>query len=289
MSNAVKITKAVVPVAGFGTRFLPVTKALPKEMLPVVDKPVVQYIVEELVASGITDIIFVTGQNKRAVEDHFDFHPELEGWLAKAGKREALKRIRDVAELANFIYIRQKGVYGNGTPVLNARHLLQDEPFVYVFSDDLVLSREPFTKDMISAYQKAPGIYVGVQEVAASEVSKYGVIEPKADGAPNEIRSIIEKPELDKAPSRLAIFGRYILEPGIFDALAAIPLGKGGELWLTDGIEYLLRRGQKAYFQKIEAGEWHTTGDPISYLKTIRAFALSRPDYRNEVKDIFSP
>lgn len=283
------IIKAVVPVAGFGTRFLPVTKALPKEMLPVVDKPVVQYIVEELVASGITDIIFVTGQNKRAVEDHFDFHPELENWLARAGKHEALERIREVARLANFIYIRQKGPYGNGTPVLNAKHLLGSDPFVYVFSDDLVLSAEPFTRSMIRAYEKNPGMYIGAQEVAPAEVVKYGIIEPNPKGQANEIQSIIEKPAAAAAPSRLAVFGRYILEPEIFAALEAVPLGKGGELWVADGIEYLLRHGRKAYYQKIAAGQWYTTGDPISYLKTIRAYALARPDYRDKVRDIFLP
>lgn len=276
-----------MPVAGFGTRFLPVTKALPKEMLPVLDKPVVQYVVEELVASGITDIIFVTGQNKRAIEDHFDFHPELETWLAKSGKKKELAQIRQIAALANFIYIRQKGPYGNGTPVLNVRHLIGDEPFVYVFSDDLVLGREPFTKTMIREYEKAPGMYLGVAEVPKQDVVKYGIVKPKKGGK-NEIELIVEKPDVKKSPSRLAIFGRYILPPAIFGALAKIPRGKDGELWLTDGIEYLLRKGERAFYKKIEHGRWYTTGDPVSHLQAVRAYALARKEYRDKVKDIFA-
>lgn len=282
------ITKAVVPVAGFGTRFLPVTKALPKEMLPIVDKPVVQHVVEELVRSGITDIIFVTGQNKRAVEDHFDYHPELENWLTGAGKEKAVSEIRKIAELANFIYIRQKGPYGNGTPVLNVKHLLTGEPFVYAFSDDLVLSKRPFTRTMVEAYEKRPGMYVGVKEVTKAEVSKYGIIET-AYKAGDQIRSIVEKPDPASTPSRLAVFGRYILTPDIFEALEKVPLGKAGELWIADGIEYLLKRQAKAYFVKIKDGQWYTTGDPVSYLRAVRAFALSRGDYKDLVKDIFVP
>ncbi len=281
-----KITKAVVPVAGFGTRFLPVTKALPKEMLPIVDKPVVQYVVEELVASGITDIIFVTGQNKRAVEDHFDYHPELEDWLKENKKEQALSQIRKIAELANFIYVRQKGPYGNGTPVLNVRHLIGDEPFIYAFSDDLILSRTPFAKTMIEAYEKAPAMYVGVKEVAEAEVSKYGIVETINKNS-NEIHSIIEKPDPESTPSRLAVFGRYILTSEIFQALENIPLGKGSELWIADGIEYLLKKGSRAFYVKIKEGEWYTTGDPVSYLRAVRAFALSRSEYKDQVKDIF--
>jgi UTP--glucose-1-phosphate uridylyltransferase len=281
------ITKAVIPVAGFGTRFLPVTKAMPKEMLPVVDKPVVQYVVEELVASGITDIIFVTGQNKRAIEDHFDYHPELETWLERNKKTEEMLQIRNIAELANFSYIRQKGTYGNGTPVLNAQHLLGNEPFVYAFSDDLVLSKEPFTRSMLQAYEKNPGIYIGVQEVKAEEVKKYGIVEPKKRGEQNQIQSIIEKPAAGSTVSRLAIFGRYILTPEIFEALLSIPPGKGGERWIADGIEYLLKKGTKAYYSDVVDGQWYTTGDPISYLQAIRAFAMNRADYRDKIKDIF--
>src|SRR3990167_9233236 len=173
-----KITKAVIPVAGFGTRFLPVTKALPKEMLPVVDKPVVQYIVEELVASGITDIIFVTGQNKRAIEDHFDFHPELEDWLEKSGKTDALKEIREVAQLANFIYIRQKGPYGNGTPVLNAQHLIGDEPFVVVWGDDIFAhGKKPRVAELLETFEKYQGTILTAVEIDDDGTKKYGVIE----------------------------------------------------------------------------------------------------------------
>ena len=283
-----KITKAVVAVAGYGTRFLPVTKALPKEMLPVVDKPVVQYVVDELVAAGITDIIFVTGGNKRAIEDHFDYHPELENWLEKNKKPKELKIIRQIADLASFSYVRQKGPYGNGTPILNVEHLVGQEHFVYAFSDDLVLSKVPFTKQMIGAYEKTPGLYIGVQEVPQTEVSKYGIVEPR-HGAGNAINSLVEKPEPETTPSRLAIFGRYILPPEIFAALRAIPLGKNGELWLADGLEYLIKKGTDAFYAEIKGGQWYTTGDPISYLRAVRAFALARADYHDLVKDIFSP
>jgi len=283
----VKITKAVVAVAGFGTRFLPVTKALPKEMLPVVDKPVVQYVVEELVAAGIQDIIFVTGGNKRAIEDHFDYHPELESWLEKKKKQKELKIIRQIADLATFSYVRQKGPYGNGTPVLNVEHLVGKEHFLYAFSDDLVLSKVPFAKQMVAAYEKNPGIYIGVQEVPREEVHKYGIVAPRP-GKGNAIASIVEKPDPANTPSRLAVFGRYILPPEIFAALRAVPLGKNGELWIADGLQYLINKGAPAFYTQIKDGQWYTTGDPISYLRAIRAFTLARSDYRDEVKDIFS-
>lgn len=281
-----KIIKGVIAAAGKGTRFLPVVKAMPKEMLPVVDKPIIQYIVEEFVAAGIKDIVIVTSWDHRPIEDHFDHSFELEEHLKKNGKLDKLKEVRRIAELANFIYVRQKGPYGNGTPCLAAKSVIGDEPFVYAFGDDLVLAKESFTKTMIEAYERQPGIYLGVQEVAKEEVVKYGIVEPEGSKSQG-VKSIIEKPGVKEAPSRLAVFGRYILPPEIFAALEKIKLGKGGELWLADAIAHLIKNGHAAYFKKVDEGRWYTTGDPIAYLQAVRAFALARPEVRDQVKDIF--
>ena len=281
-----RITKGVIAAAGRGTRFLPSVKAMPKEMLPVVDKPIIQYIVEEFVAAGIEDIVVVTSWDHRSLEDHFDHSSELEEHLRRNGKLEMLGQVRKIADMANFIYIRQKGPYGNGTPCLNAKAVIGDQPFVYAFGDDLVLSKKSFTRSMLDSYSKKPGIYVGTQEVEKEEVQKYGIIEPRKPGS-NEVKAIIEKPDAKSAPSNLAVFGRYILPPQIFEALEHTPLGKGKELWLADGVHRLISKGTKAYYKKVEGGQWYTTGDPVSYLRAVRAFALARPDYRDKVKDIF--
>lgn len=282
-----RITKGVIAAAGKGTRFLPMVKAMPKEMLPVVDKPIIQYIVEEFVAAGIKDIIIVTSWDHRPIEDHFDHSFELEEHLRRSRKHDKLREIRRIAGLANFIYVRQKGPYGNGTPCLNAASVVGNEPFVYAFGDDLVLSRGSFTKKMLRSYEKNPGIYVGVQEVSPQEVSRYGIVKPKAKHK-QELSGIVEKPAVGKAPSDLAVCGRFILVPEIFAVLAKLNLGRSGELWLVDAITDLIKRGQKAYYQKVEGGKWYTTGDPVSYLEAVRAFALARPDYRQKVKNIFS-
>lgn len=281
-----KITKAVIAAAGKGTRFLPVVKAMPKEMLPVVDKPIIQYIVEEFVAAGIKDIVIVTSWDHRPIEDHFDHSFELETHLKKNGKEDKLKEIRDIAEMANFIYIRQKGPYGNGTACLSAKSVIGNEPFVYAYGDDLVLAERSFTGSMIEAYEKRAGIYLGVQEVEPEEVVKWGIVKP-GSGAEGEVAGLIEKPAVAEAPSRLAVFGRYILPPEIFSALSEISLGKGNELWLTDAIEHLIEKGTPAYYKKVENGRWYTTGDPVAYLQAVRAFAMARPDYRDKLRDVF--
>lgn len=283
-----RIRKGVIAAAGKGTRFLPVTKAMPKEMLPLVDKPVIQYVVEEFVAAGIKDIVIVTSWDNRAIEDHFDHTQELEDHLKKAGKDRQLSEIRRIAEMANFIYVRQKGPYGNGTPILSARSVIGDEPFVYAFGDDLVLARESFTKALLQAYEQRPGVYLGVQEVAPAEVERYGVIKPKDRGG-SLVEALVEKPRLKDAPSHLAIFGRYVLLPEIFPALEQVSLGKGGELWLLDAIGHLISQGHPVYYKKVEHGRWYTTGDPINYLRAVKAYALARTDLKNEIADIFSP
>jgi len=276
-----KITKAVIAVAGSGTRFLPVTKSQPKEMLPIVDKPIIQYIVEEMVASGIKDIILVTKWDKKPLEDHFDRSFELEKHLEKQKKPQRLKKIKEISSMANFVYIRQKGPYGNGTPALNAKSVLGNEPFVYAFGDDLVKSKIPFTKQLIQEYQKNPGVILGVQKVAKKEVSKYGIVKIKP-GTKNEVESIVEKPSITKAPSQLADFGRFIIEPEILNILEKKELGKGRELWLIDAIEKYIKQGGKTYIKEIKDGKWLTTGDPLNYLKAVIEYSLDRKEISTE-------
>ena len=235
--------------------------------------------------AGITDIVIVTGTSHRSLEEHFDHNFELEDHLRKSGKPELVSKMKRIADMANFIYIRQEGSYGNGTPCWNARKVIGREPFVYAFGDDLVLAKKSFTKQMVQAYQKHRGLYVGAQVVPKSEVHKYGIIKPKGQGP--EISGIVEKPDLKTAPSKLAAIGRFILEPEIFAALEKVGLGKGRELWLVDAIHYLIKQGQKAYYKKVQDGKWYTTGDPVSYLNAVRAYAQSRPEFKSKVKHIF--
>ncbi|QQS61229.1 MAG: UTP--glucose-1-phosphate uridylyltransferase [Candidatus Moraniibacteriota bacterium] len=272
------IRKAIVAVAGSGTRLLPATKSMPKEMLPIVDKPAIQLIVEELVAAGIEDIILVTKWDKKPLEDHFDRSWALESDLEKAGKEEKLQEVRRIADLANFIYVRQKGPYGNGTPLLSAASLVDDEPFVYAFGDDLVKSKTSFTKQMVEEYEKYQTPIVGVQRVSPDEVHKYGIVELK-EGT-NEMKSIVEKPEPQNAPSQLAQFGRFILDQDIINSLRETSLGKGNELWLTDAIERYLLSGKIVRVKEIMDGKWLTTGDPLSYVMANLEYAMDRDDLR---------
>lgn len=281
MSQTIK--KAIVAVAGSGTRLLPATKSMPKEMLPIVDKPAIQLIVEELVEAGIEDIILVTKWDKKSLEDHFDRSWALENELQKAGKNEKLKQVRSIADLANFIYVRQKGPYGNGTPLLSAASLVDDEPFVYAFGDDLVKSETSFTKQMVEEYKRCQNPIVGVQRVLKSEVEKYGIVELK-EGT-NEMKSIVEKPGAGETVSQLAQFGRFILNQGIIDALKETKIGKGEELWLTDAIKKYLSYGNVVRVKEITDGKWLTTGDPLSYVMANMEYALDREDLRDAVID----
>ena len=280
-----RITKGVIAAAGKGTRFLPATKAVPKELLPVVDKPIIQYIVEEFVAAGIKDIAIVTAGDASIVAKHFQTNPDLVAHLQASGKTRLLREIRSITSMARITFLRQRGPYGNGTPCLVAKKFIGRQPFVYAFGDDLVLAKKSFTKQMVQAYQKHRGLYVGAQVVPKSEVHKYGIIKPKGQGP--EISGIVEKPDLKTAPSKLAAIGRFILEPEIFAALEKVGLGKGRELWLVDAIHYLIKQGQKAYYKKVQDGKWYTTGDPVSYLNAVRAYAQSRPEFKSKVKHIF--
>ena len=277
------ITKAVIAAAGSGTRFLPATKAIPKEMIPLIDRPIVQYVVEELAESGVRDVVFVSRWDKKVLEDHFDQHPTLEDALANTGKRRYLEETRRAGELVNAAYIRQRGVYGNGTPALNAGHLLGDGPFVYAFGDDLVSSTVPFTRQLIAQYRKTPGVILGAQEVPTEEVPNYGMIETDGD---LRVTRIVEKPARKAVTSTLVGFGRYILPREIIDILSELPAGKDGELWLMDAIDAYMLRGGHVYACPVQNGRWLTTGDPVNYLETLFHYALRRDDLKDDVARI---
>lgn len=277
-----KIRKAVIPAAGFGTRFLPATKAMPKEMLPIVDKPIIQYVVEEAVASGIEDIIIITGWHKRSIEDHFDYPFELEKRLLEAGKEKQAEEVRRIAEMANFIYVRQKGPYGNGTPVLNARGVVGNEPFAVLWGDEFIHSNPPRLRQMAKVWEKFGAPCISGVRVEQDAVSKYGI----ADIAPVEdnifkINKIVEKPDPAQAPSNLATHGAYILPPEIFDILSRTKLGKNGELWLADAITALAER-QDVYAVEIMNGRYYDTGSKLEYLKASVEFGLKHKDVKDD-------
>ena len=276
-----KITKALIPAAGFGTRFLPQTKAMPKEMLPIVDKPVIQYVVEEVVASGIDNIIIVTGATKRAIEDHFDDPSEdLAQNLVNGKKAQLLDQIKKISDMANFIYVRQKGPYGNGTPVLAGEAVIEDEPFAVIWGDEFILAEPPRLKQMIDVHEKYGGMVIsGVKIEKKEDLKRYGIadLEP-VEGNVYKIKKIVEKPNPDEAPSDIATHGAYILPPEIFKALKAIPAGKGGEIWLTDGINYLKDQGVPLYAVVIENGKYYDTGNKLEYMKTVVELAKKHPE-----------
>lgn len=280
---ASRITKAVIAVAGSGTRFLPATKAIPKEMIPLIDRPIIQYLVEELAASGIEDVVFVTRWDKKVLEDHFDQHPTLEDALEASGKEHYLAEARRPGELVNVAYIRQRGPYGNGTPALNAAPLLGGQPFVYAFGDDLVSSDVPFTRQLIEQYRKTPGVILGAQEVPTAEVPNYGMIEVDTE---MRVTKIVEKPEPAAVTSNLVGFGRYILPAEVTDLLEGIPPGKDGELWLMDAIEAYMRQGGAVYACPVRGGRWLTTGDPVNYLEALFHYGLERDDLKDDLARI---
>ncbi len=287
------ITKAVIPAAGFGTRFLPQTKAMPKEMLPIVDKPVIQYVVEEAVESGIKDIIIVTGSQKRAIEDHFD-NPsqDLINNLMMGKKHELLAATQAVADMANFIYVRQKGPYGNGTPVLSAESIVEGEAFAVLWGDEFIDARPRRLKQMMDAYAKCGGIVIsGVRIPKKEDLKRYGIANvTQVENNIYQINEIVEKPEPSEAPSNLATHGAYILPPEIFRALKSLQPGKGGELWLTDAINVLKREGVPVYAVEIENARYFDTGNKFEYLKTVTTLALEHeelgPEYRAYLKSL---
>jgi len=277
-----KIRKAVLPVAGLGTRFLPATKAQPKEMLPIVDKPLVQYAVEEVSASGIPMVIFVTGRGKTAIENHFDVSAELEQELAGKGKQELLKQIRSISGLMRFVYVRQQTPRGLGHAILTARDVVDEEPFAVLLSDDVVVNPVPCLKQMVAVFERYGRSVVAIQKVPRKAVGSYGVIRgrpiPDADwqGRLFRIDDMVEKPAPSEAPSSLAVIGRYILTPGIFEALSATPPGAGGEIQLTDGLRRLLAR-ERVYGYVFE-GKRYDAGDKLGFLQATVEIALQRPD-----------
>lgn len=284
-----KIRKAVIPAAGLGTRFLPATKAQPKEMLPIVDKPSIQFIVEEAIASGIENILIVTGRNKRAIEDHFDKSFELEAILAETGKTEMLQTVRQISNMAEIQYIRQKELLGLGHAVLCARKFVGDEPFAVLLGDDVIQSDPPGLLQMIKAYNQFQTSIVGVQEVPWEDVSKYGIISPASGNRAlscskgiKAVSDLIEKPKIDQAPSNLAVIGRYILEPEIFSILEAVSPGKGNEIQLTDALRILNK--QKQIISCTIQGNRYDIGDKFGYIQATIEFALQREDLHQDVK-----
>lgn len=282
-----KITKVVIPAAGFGTRFLPQTKAMPKEMLPVVDKPVIQYVVEEAIDSGVENIIIVTGSNKRAIEDHFDAPSEdLVKNLVQGKKDHLLKEIQRISNMANFIYIRQKGPYGNGTPVLTAEPAIEDEPFAVLWGDEFIYSKPPRLAQMIKVYEKFGGIVIsGVKIENKEDLRRYGIADlTHVENNVYKINKIVEKPEPDEAPSNIATHGGYILPPEIFSALKTIKPGKGGEIWLTDAINLLKKEGVPIYTVVVDNAKYYDTGSKLEYLKTVIEFALEHEEISGDFK-----
>lgn len=278
------IRKAIIPAAGLGTRFLPVTKAMPKEMLPIVDKPTIQFIVEEAIASGIEDIIIVTGKGKRAIEDHFDNAVELEANLIEKGKLEMLGKVQETANV-EIHYIRQKEPLGLGHAIWCARKFIGDEPFAVLLGDDIVKSDEPCLKQLIQQYEKTDSSIIGVQEVSDVDVHRYGVIDPETiENKLIQVKRFVEKPKLNEAPSNFAIIGRYILTPEIFTFLGEKRKGKGGEIQLTDAIESL-NRIQRVYAYKFE-GRRYDVGEQFGFIETTIDFALEREDLSEKVKQL---
>lgn len=282
-----KISKVVIPAAGFGTRFLPQTKAMPKEMLPIVDKPVIQYVVEEAVNSGIKNIIIVTGSNKRAIEDHFDIPDEdLVKNLTQGNKQDLLDQIKRISEMADFIYVRQKGPYGNATPVLSAEPVIDGEPFAVLWGDEFIYSEPPRLAQMIPVFEKYGGIVIsGVKIEKREDLRRYGI----ADLEPVErnifkIKAIVEKPDPDKAPSNIATHGGYIFPPEIFGALRRIKPGRSGEFWLVDAINLLHQEGIPLYTVLIENGVYYDTGNKLEYLKTVIELSLKHPEISEDLK-----
>lgn len=279
-----KITKAIIPAAGLGTRFLPATKAMPKEMLPIVDKPTIQYIVEEAVASGIKDIIIVTGKGKRAIEDHFDYAPELEQNLLEKGKVELLNKVQYSSKLANIHYIRQKEPKGLGHAVWCARKFIGDEPFAVLLGDDIVQSETPCLKQLMNQFEETNNSIIGVQTVPKEETNRYGIIDPAfQDGQLYQVENFVEKPALGTAPSNLAIMGRYILTPEIFSMLDQQEAGAGGEIQLTDAIQQL-NQIQQVFAYDFE-GKRFDVGEKLGFVKTTIEFALQNQEIKDELVD----
>lgn len=286
-----KIRKAVIPAAGFGTRFLPETKAMPKEMLPIVDKPTIQYIVEEIKASGIDQILIISGHAKRAIEDHFDSSPELEQHLYESGKMYLLREVRNVASV-KIHYTRQQYMRGLGDAILCAKDFIDGEPFGVILGDDVVYNAngEPALRQLMDQYEKTGGTVIGCQVVKPEQVSSYGIVDGVKTDDPNllKVKDMIEKPSVEEAPSRFAALGRYVITPEVFDVLEQTKPGKGGEIQLTDALRVMAHNGSVYAYNF--TGKRYDTGNKLGYLKATVEFALRRPDlgpqFRQYLKDL---
>lgn len=280
-----KVRKAVIPAAGLGTRFLPATKAQPKEMLPIVDKPTIQYVVEEAVAAGITDILIITGRNKRAIEDHFDYCVELEHTLEKKGKNEDLSIIRQISEMADIFYVRQKEPLGLGHAINCARKFVGSEPFAVLLGDDIIHADIPCIQQLIDVHNDRGGTVLGVQRVSWEQVHKYGIIDPAGEmngSTVNKVKSLVEKPSREKSPSDLAVLGRYVIEPEIFDILEKTLPGAGGEIQLTDALNTLAQI--KTVWSCTFQGRRYDVGDRLGFLEATLEYALRRDDLAEDLR-----
>ncbi len=277
-----RVRKAIIPAAGLGTRFLPATKAQPKEMQAIVDKPTIQYIIEEAVASGIQDIIIVTGRNKRSIEDHFDRSIELELELEKSGKQEMLEMVKDISDMANIHYIRQKEPRGLGHAIFTARHFIGNEPFAVLLGDDVVVSKQPCLSQMIDVYNEYKTSVLGVQRVAHEVVNKYGIANCKLiDDRVYKVRDLVEKPAIDEAPSDIAILGRYIITPSIFSYLETQDEGTGGEIQLTDALKRMCK--DEAMYAYDFKGKRYDVGTKCGFIQANIEFALRNPEVKDEM------
>lgn len=277
-----KIRKAVVPAAGLGTRFLPVTKALPKEMIPVVDKPAIQYIIEEIVDSGIEDILVITGRGKRAIVEHFDKSIELNMTLKEKGQESVLKALERIEQLADIHYLQQKESLGTGHAVLKAANHIGNEPFAVLFGDDLIMGKKPALSELIDTFEKYNSSVLGVSQVQDNKISSYGIIKGKPINGEFIVEDLVEKPALEKAPSNLALCGRMIFTPDIFDYLRETGIDElHKEILLTDAILKMAR--EKVVYAHVLKGKWHTVGDKLSFVKTTIEFALAQKDLKDGV------
>jgi UTP--glucose-1-phosphate uridylyltransferase len=280
----VRIRKAVIPAAGLGTRLLPVTKSMPKEMLPIVDKPVIHYVVEEAVKAGIDDIIIITGKGKRAIEDYFDRSFELEFYLKEKGKEEELKQIEEIGEMVDIYYVRQKKPLGLGDAILYAEKHVNGEPFAVLLGDDIVIGENPAIKQLIEIFEHFNTPVLGVERVPWENVSKYGIVDGKEiQKGLYEVRNLIEKPSKEETPSNIAIVGRYVLTPEVFDALKDVKPGKGGEIQLTDALKLVVEKGTKMLAKEIEGGRYDV-GTKLGFIIANIEVALARKDLRDDLR-----
>lgn len=281
-----RVKKVIIPAAGLGTRFLPATKAMPKEMLPVVDKPIIQYVVEEAVASGIEDVILVTGQNKRAIEDHFDSSADLIDWLEEVGKHEVAEHMRKITSMANFIYVRQKGPYGNGTPILSAKHVVGNEPFAVLWGDEFHDPHDtPRLKQLIEVFTKYGDPVITGYNVDDEGTTRYGIIDGiEVEDGVFQVKKIVEKPGPEKAPSRLASLGGFVFTPDIFNELERVKPGRGNEIWLVDAIVALSEK-RPIYAKRISA-EYYDTGSKLGWLRANLEMGLTHPEFSKPLTKI---